>query len=147
MGERIAEAVGDGSRFGLEVDYVSDGPVLLGTGGALARALPTLGERFAIIYGDSWLDFDYRAAVAQFERDARPALMTVFRNEGRWDTSNVETERRDGARLQQDRTHAADDPYRLRLQPVQQGGLSGTCRWTGPPTSPRCLRVWLRVAY
>jgi NDP-sugar pyrophosphorylase family protein len=90
LGERIAEAVGDGRAFGLAVEYVPDGPALLGTGGAIAAALPRLGDRFAVIYGDSWLDFDYRAAVARFERDGRPALMTVFRNEGSWDASNVE---------------------------------------------------------
>jgi NDP-sugar pyrophosphorylase family protein len=62
------------------VRYVQDGPVLLGTGGAIARALPELGPRFAVVYGDSWLEFDYQAAIAAFEQDGRPALMTVFRN-------------------------------------------------------------------
>jgi N-acetyl-alpha-D-muramate 1-phosphate uridylyltransferase len=89
-GEQIAAAVGDGRRFGLAVRYLPDGRTLLGTAGAIARALPQLGESFAVIYGDSWLEFDYRAAVAAFARDGRPALMTVFRNEGSWDTSNVE---------------------------------------------------------
>jgi NDP-sugar pyrophosphorylase family protein len=93
-GEQIVAAVGDGRRFGLDVSYVPDGPTLRGTGGAIACALPQLGERFAVVYGDSWLDFDYQAAVAAFVRDGRPALMTVFRNEGNWDTSNVEL--RDG---------------------------------------------------
>ena len=90
MGERIVEAVGRGEAFGIDVRYLVDGPVLLGTGGALARALPMLGDPFAVIYGDSWLDFDYGTVIARFEQDSRPALMTVFRNEGRWDTSNVE---------------------------------------------------------
>jgi NDP-sugar pyrophosphorylase family protein len=90
LGEQIVEAVGDGSQFGLEVTFVPDGPVLLGTGGALARAVPVLGPQFAMIYGDSWLNFDYRAAVGHFSECRSPALMTVFHNEGRWDTSNVE---------------------------------------------------------
>jgi NDP-sugar pyrophosphorylase family protein len=90
LGEQIEQAVGDGSRFGIAVRYVADGPVLLGTGGAIARALPALGERFGMIYGDSWLECNYQAAVAKFLADGRPALMTVFRNEGSWDTSNVE---------------------------------------------------------
>ena len=85
MGERIVEAVGRGEAFGIDVRYVVDGPVLLGTGGALAQARPTLGDPFAVIYGDLWLDFDYAAAIARFEQDSRPALMTVFRNAGRWD--------------------------------------------------------------
>ncbi len=89
-GEDIVNAVGDGSAFGIKVGYVADGPTLLGTGGAIARAIPSLGDMFAVIYGDSWLDFDYQAAVRQFQADRRPALMTVYGNQGQWDTSNVE---------------------------------------------------------
>ena len=89
-GEEIVQSVGDGSRFGIKVGYVHDGPTLLGTGGAIARAVPSLGKEFAVIYGDSWLDFDYQAAIQHFVSDGRPALMTVFKNEGQWDTSNVE---------------------------------------------------------
>ncbi len=89
-GDEIREALGTGDRFGLRLDYVSDGPVLLGTGGAIAHALSALGDEFGVIYGDSWLDFDYRAAIARFHADGRPALMTVYRNNGMWDTSNVE---------------------------------------------------------
>ena len=91
-GEEVVSALGDGSRFGLDLSYVFDGPLLRGTGGAIAHALPTLGPEFGVIYGDSWLDFDYRAAIARFRADARPALMTVYRNHGKWDTSNVEFE-------------------------------------------------------
>jgi NDP-sugar pyrophosphorylase family protein len=90
LGEQVRDAVGDGSGFGLEVDYVFDGETLLGTGGALARAVPALGPQFAVVYGDSYLDCDYRAAIAAFTQSGMPALMTVFKNEGRWDTSNVE---------------------------------------------------------
>ena len=89
LGERIEEAVGDGTRFGLRVRYRPDGPQLLGTGGAIARALPALGPCFAVVYGDSWLEFDYQAAVAAFLRDGRPALMTVFRNEDPAHPNNV----------------------------------------------------------
>jgi NDP-sugar pyrophosphorylase family protein len=94
-GEQVVDAVGE-ERFGVKVDYVFDGPVLLGTGGALVQALPRLGESFFVLYGDSYLDCDYRAVAAAFARSGQPALMTVFRNEGRWDTSNVEF---DGQRI------------------------------------------------
>jgi NDP-sugar pyrophosphorylase family protein len=97
LGEQIVEAVGDGTRFDLRVRYVPDGPVPLGTGGAIARALPQLGPRFAVIYGDSWLEFDYQAAIAAFRRDGRPALMTVFRNRDPAHANNVEF---DGAEIQ-----------------------------------------------
>jgi N-acetyl-alpha-D-muramate 1-phosphate uridylyltransferase len=89
LGEQIRETIGDGGRFGLDVSYSFDGERLLGTGGALRRARPILGEAFFVLYGDSYLDCDYAAVEAAFLAAGRPALMTVFRNEGRWDASNV----------------------------------------------------------
>ena len=62
-------------------------PALLGTGGALRRALPKLGERFLVIYGDSYMPVDYSAIVDAFVRSGKPALMTVLENEGRWDAA------------------------------------------------------------
>jgi NDP-sugar pyrophosphorylase family protein len=90
LGERVVEAVGDGSAFGLEVAYSFDGPELRGTAGAIRRALPLLGPAFFVLYGDSYLECSYADVQAAFEASGRLALMTVFRNEGRWDTSNVE---------------------------------------------------------
>lgn len=96
LGERVVEAVGDGSAFGLEVAYSFDGPELRGTAGAIRRAMPHLGEAFFVLYGDSWLECRYADVQAAFEAAGTLALMTVFRNEGRWDTSNVEF---DGGRI------------------------------------------------
>ena len=90
LGEQIQAFAGDGSDFGLHLEYVFDGPRLLGTAGALRRALPVLGREFAVIYGDSYLRCDYAAAVAAFRASGKLGLMTVYRNEGQWDTSNVE---------------------------------------------------------
>ncbi len=90
LGEMVREFVGDGRRFGLEVQYSFDGPVLRGTAGALQQALPLLGESFFVLYGDSYLPCDYQAVEEAFRRSGKTALMTVFRNEGAWDTSNVE---------------------------------------------------------
>jgi len=90
LGEQIQEFAGDGQDFGLEVEYVFDGPRLLGTAGALKRALPVLGEEFAVVYGDSYLRCDYAAAIEAFRASGKLGLMTVYRNEGQWDTSNVE---------------------------------------------------------
>jgi len=89
LGELIAAQIGDGKRFGLQIDYSSDGPTLLGTGGALKRAISKLGERFLVIYGDSYMPADYAAIVEAFVRSDKSALMTVFENEGRWDASKV----------------------------------------------------------
>jgi NDP-sugar pyrophosphorylase family protein len=89
LAEQISDFVGDGSRFGLSVAYKIDGPKLLGTGGALRAALGELGDEFLVMYGDSWLDIPYTPVVEAFRASGAPALMTVFRNEGQWDTSNV----------------------------------------------------------
>ena len=88
-GEMIEKEFGDGSSFGVEVTYSFDGPKLLGTGGALKRALPLLGKQFLVLYGDSYLPIDYTAPIRAFVASGKTGLMTVFRNEGRWDTSNV----------------------------------------------------------
>jgi NDP-sugar pyrophosphorylase family protein len=93
-GERIREYAGDGARFGLAVDYSCDGAALLGTAGAVRNALPLLGDAFFVVYGDSYLPCSYRdvaeAFRAAFHGAGQPGLMTVYRNEGRWDSSNVE---------------------------------------------------------
>jgi N-acetyl-alpha-D-muramate 1-phosphate uridylyltransferase len=89
LGEMIKAVVGDGSRFGLTVSYSMDGPVLLGTGGALRRASPLLGEACFVLYGDSYLPVDFVAIEAEFWASSQPALMTVLYNEDRWDKSNV----------------------------------------------------------
>ena len=89
-GERIREYVGDGARFGLAVEYSFDGLALLGTAGAVRNALPLLGDAFFVMYGDSYLPCSYRDVADAFHAAGQPGLMTVYRNEGRWDTSNVE---------------------------------------------------------
>jgi NDP-sugar pyrophosphorylase family protein len=92
LGEMIAAEVGDGAGFDLRIEYSFDGPRLLGTGGALKRAVPLLGSRFFVLYGDSYLPIDYRKVALAFVKEARAGLMTVYRNQGRWDTSNVQFE-------------------------------------------------------
>ncbi len=89
-GDMIRAAVGDGSQFGLSVDYVFDGETPLGTGGAIRQALGLLDGPFFVLYGDSYLPCDYADIQAHFDRHAQPGLMTVHRNQGKWDTSNVE---------------------------------------------------------
>jgi NDP-sugar pyrophosphorylase family protein len=90
--EQIATFVGNGKRFGVKVDYIVDGPTLLGTGGAVRHALDHLGEEFLLTYGDVWLDAPYAPVVEAFHASGRSALMCVFRNENRWDASNVHFE-------------------------------------------------------
>lgn len=89
LGEMVEREFGDGAAHGVKLDYSFDGPVLLGTGGALKRALPLLGDRFFVLYGDSYLPIPFAPVAECFERSGRAGLMTVYRNEGRYDTSNV----------------------------------------------------------
>ena len=88
-GNLIREHVGDGRRFGIDVQYVDDGPSLLGTGGALLGALPSLPETFWVTYGDTLLDVDLERASAEFANTGRPVLMTVLHNRDRWEPSNA----------------------------------------------------------
>jgi NDP-sugar pyrophosphorylase family protein len=89
LGETIEQCYGDGSRLGVRVRYSFDGPQLLGTGGAIKKALPLLPDSFFVLYGDSYLAIDYQAVALAFREARLPALMTVFGNSDGWDTSNV----------------------------------------------------------
>jgi NDP-sugar pyrophosphorylase family protein len=89
LGEMIQREFGDGETFGLKLDYAFDGPKLLGTGGAIKRALPLLGEEFFVLYGDSYLPVEYAPIAEFFQCSGKLGCMTVYRNEGKYDTSNV----------------------------------------------------------
>jgi MurNAc alpha-1-phosphate uridylyltransferase len=91
LGEQIRDHAGDGASWGMSIRYVDEGDQLRGTAGALRLAYDerALEEDFLVLYGDSWLQVD-PAEVLRAARERRePALMTVFRNDGRWDGSNV----------------------------------------------------------
>ncbi len=89
LGEMIQDLVGTGERFGLQVSYSPDGSTLLGTGGALKKALPLLGGHFFVLYGDSYLPVDFSEVQRAYEQSGQQALMTVLENGNRWDKSNV----------------------------------------------------------
>lgn len=90
LGEQIERVIGNGSSFGVQVAYSYDGATLQGTAGAIRCALPKLGESFLAMYGDSYLPCNYAAIETEFLLGGKLGLMTVFRNEGQWDASNVE---------------------------------------------------------
>jgi MurNAc alpha-1-phosphate uridylyltransferase len=96
LGESIQRRFGDGTELGMSIEYSFDGPVLLGTAGAIRQALPLLPNDFFVLYGDSYLTCDYRSVEAAFRSSAKCALMTVYRNDGLFDNSNVEY---DGTRI------------------------------------------------
>jgi NDP-sugar pyrophosphorylase family protein len=88
LGEMIQRDFGD-EAFGVKLDYSFDGEKLLGTGGAIKRALPKLGREFFVLYGDSYLPVQYAPVAETFHRSGKLGLMTVYRNEGKYDASNV----------------------------------------------------------
>jgi NDP-sugar pyrophosphorylase family protein len=89
LGDMVREVIGSGESFGLDVSYSEDGPDLLGTGGALAKAIPLVGDDFFVLYGDSFLPVNFLAVQVAYEKSKQPALMTVLKNQNQWDKSNV----------------------------------------------------------
>lgn len=107
LGEQIEDYAVDGSKFGLSVEYSFDGDELLGTGGAIKNALKKLDEQFFVMYGDSYLITDFKDINEYFFAQNKPALMTVYRNEGKWDNSNVQFE--NGVLLKYDKVNRTSD--------------------------------------
>lgn len=89
LGEMIKHTVGNGSQFGMQVDYSFDGQKLLGTGGAINAAIPLLGQKFFTFYGDSFLPIDFNSVEQAYLSSNQLGLMTVLKNDNRWDKSNV----------------------------------------------------------
>lgn len=106
LGGQIRDFVGDGGRFGLGVAYAPDGPLPLGTGGAVRHALPLLGEEFFVTYGDAYLDDDYHAMHAAYRASGLDGLMVVFRNRGAGDASNAGLS---GGLVSYDKRHPSPD--------------------------------------
>lgn len=103
LGEQVVQAVGHGAVFGLEIQYSFDGPTLVGTAGAIRRALPLLPDQFFVLYGDSYLTCPFAAVQHAFEASGKLSLMTVFENDQQWDTSNVNFQ--NGRILAYDKAH------------------------------------------
>lgn len=88
FGYMIEETFGD-QFLNIKLTYSYDGDVLLGTGGAINRTIDKLGDRFAVMYGDSYLPLDYAKIVSYFDNHHANGLMTLFLNNHLYDTSNV----------------------------------------------------------
>jgi NDP-sugar pyrophosphorylase family protein len=88
LGELIEREIGR-ERHGIAIAFSHDAPGLEGTLGAIRRARPLLGERFLVLYGDTYLRIDYRALASSWLASGHPAVMSVLHNEGRWEKSNA----------------------------------------------------------
>jgi NDP-sugar pyrophosphorylase family protein len=137
LGELIEREIG-AERHGIAIAYSYDAPGLDGTLGAIRRARRLLGERFLVLYGDTYLRIDYRAVAESWRASGQPAVMTVLRNEGRWDASNAAL--RDGLVARYDKAHPTPDMQwidyglgglseeALAVAPAEERELSGLYR-------------------
>jgi NDP-sugar pyrophosphorylase family protein len=89
LGSEIQDYVGDGKAWGLRVRYSYDGEKLLGTGGAIKKALDKLPDAFFVLYGDSYLDVDMEPILERFIGSGKQAIMTIYHNRNKLDKSNV----------------------------------------------------------
>ncbi|MFA6213880.1 MAG: sugar phosphate nucleotidyltransferase [Candidatus Micrarchaeia archaeon] len=78
-GKMIEEYCGDGSRWGLKIDY-SEEKIRLGTGGALVHAAQKIRSASLVLNGDSFVDIDARAFYGFHCR--RGAQATIFAMQG-----------------------------------------------------------------
>lgn len=90
LGEQIEKYIESKNRFGLEIIYSYDGKELVGTGGAIKKALPYLPNFFFVQYGDSYLPINYCEIEKYFFLQQKSALMTIYENNNKYDSSNVE---------------------------------------------------------
>ena len=93
LGEEIENIVKK-SSFSKEmrITYSYDGKKLLGTGGAINNSLDfIISDEFLIIYGDSYLDVNYKSVLSFFLKKSNHlnGLMTVYKNENKFDKSNI----------------------------------------------------------
>jgi NDP-sugar pyrophosphorylase family protein len=140
LGERIRERVGP-RRFGLGIEYSFDTPELDGTLGAIRRARHVLGDRFLVLYGDTYLRLDYGAAVEHWRRSGCLGLMVVLRNDGRWDRSNALYA--DGRVLAHDKS--APTPA-MEWIDYGLGGLEAAALEQVPPTERDLSSLYGRLA-
>jgi len=89
LADQIRAYFGDGQRFGVHIAYSDEGEQRLGTAGALKLAEDLLADEFFVLFGDSYLLLDYQAIMEYFLARDKLGLMVVYRNENRYDSSDV----------------------------------------------------------
>ena len=122
LGDEVRRALGDGDAFGLRIRYAEDGERLLGTAGALRRAVGELQPTFLVTYGDSYLPFDYQAPLRDLRAHPEAmGTMAVFRNDDRFDRSNTAVE---GARVLRYEKRAREAPRDPELSYIDYGATA-----------------------
>lgn len=105
----IEDFLGNGESNTVNIKYSYDGETLLGTGGALKKALSLLSDPFMIMYGDSYLNIEYIDILNYFNNFDKSGLMTVLKNENKWDKSNIVF--RDGKIIKYDKVDDSEFEY------------------------------------
>jgi hypothetical protein len=123
-GERIREYAGDGTRFGLAIDYSPDGPALLGTAGALRNALPLLGDAFFVVYGDSYLAMQAAGTRATWSLPKAAYWHTIKRTGQRACSTSIMVWASSAARLS-----------RAHRKPISPSYTAASCAATNWPRS------------
>jgi MurNAc alpha-1-phosphate uridylyltransferase len=76
LGGMIRDALGDGARFGVRIDYSDEATGALETGGGIFRALPLLGgDAFLVVNGDVYSDYPFAQARLPPGRDVHLVLV------------------------------------------------------------------------
>lgn len=90
LGDKIKEYFGDGSKFGVNIEYfVEDHP--LGTAGALFK-MPQLTEDFLLLCGDVIIDVDFNRFIAFHKEHKAWASLVAHPNGHPYDSSLLVTE-------------------------------------------------------
>lgn len=89
LGHMIEEHFRDGRELGVSIRYGYERDRLLGTAGAVKNVEGFLGDVFFVLNGDTYPVVDFAGVMRHFLNHDRLGLMVVFRNEDRWDRSNV----------------------------------------------------------
>jgi len=89
LGEQIEEYFVNGKKLGVNIKYSYENEQLLGTGGAIRNALDLLNNYFFVLYGDSYLNVNYKEIYSYFLKNNYSALLVIYKNDNKWDRSNV----------------------------------------------------------
>ena len=84
LGSKISQFLGNGSKWGVSIEYSDEGPDPLETGGGMTKALPLLGgNTFLLVNGDVWTDFDFSSIPKELNEDDQAMLFLAKQPEWR----------------------------------------------------------------